>query len=142
MAINQNHLFEELNGVKCGIVEKNVTPARVAFLRAILEYNHYTVVAVPSPPPKAAPAAPAGATPAAGTPSGSAPSPGAAPATENPASPPPVTFTVGVTDATFNPVNAIFGRLLRTPEGHVVTLAFWQQKETESNDAIPYFSER
>lgn len=148
MAINQNHLFEELNGVKCGIVEKNVTPDRVEFLRAILEYNHYTVVVVPSPPPKAAPA-PASAAPAPGVPPGPAPGPEAGPAmanpapvAPNPAPPPPATFTVGVTDTTFNPVNAIFGRLLRTPQGHVVTLAFWQQKEAESNDAIPYYFER
>ena len=56
MAINQNHLFEELNGVKCAIVEKNATPARVAFLKKILETNHFEVVVIPSPPPKAAPA--------------------------------------------------------------------------------------
>lgn len=119
MAINQNHLFEELNGIKCGIAEKNVAPGRVEFLRGVLEYNHYTVVVAPSPPPKGA-AVPAEATPP----------------------PAPETFTVGVTDVTFNPVNAIFGRLLRTPEGHVVTLAYWQQKDKESNDAIPYFTER
>ena len=56
MAINKNHEFEELDGVKCGIVEKNVPPERVAFLKKILEYNKFTVVVVPSPPPKAAPA--------------------------------------------------------------------------------------
>jgi hypothetical protein len=59
-----------------------------------------------------------------------------------PAQPPvpvPATFTVGVTDYTFNPINAIFGRLLHTPDGHVVTLAYWQQKETVSHDEIPYF---
>lgn len=116
MAINQNHLFEELNGVKCGIVEKNVSPARVDFLRPLLEYNGYTVVVVASPPPKAAPAA--------GVP---------------PPPPPPETFTVGVTDTMFNPINAIFGRLLRTPGGHVVTLAYWQQKDVESRDEVPYF---
>jgi hypothetical protein len=44
MAINQNHLFEELNGIKCGIVEKNVSRERAEFLKKILEYNHYTVV--------------------------------------------------------------------------------------------------
>jgi len=127
MAINQNHTFEELNGVKCGIVEKTVTPARVEFLRGILEYNHYTVVVAPSPPPKTAPAtAPAEA--AASSPAGAEP-PTA-----------PGTFTVGVTDVTFNPVNAIFGRLLRTPEGYVVTLAYWQQKDAASNDTIPYFT--
>jgi hypothetical protein len=126
MAINQNHLFEELNGIKCGIVEKNVKPARVEFLKNLLEVNHFTVVVAPSPPPKvaAAPVNPA-----------VSPEETAIPA----APPPPETFTVGVTDITFNSINAIFGRLLRTKDGHVVTLAYWQQKETVAHDEIPYF---
>jgi hypothetical protein len=33
MAINQNHLFEDLDGVKCAIVEKNASKERVAFLK-------------------------------------------------------------------------------------------------------------
>jgi hypothetical protein len=152
MAINQNHLFEELGGVKCAIVEKNATPARVEFLRKILEYNRFTVVVVASPPPKAAAPIPATATPAAAAPV-SAPTPAApgAPATETPAGdsatapappaapPPPETFTVGVTDVTFNPTNAIFGRLLKAPGGHIVTLAYWQQKESAPDDERPYF---
>ena len=56
MALNKNHEYEELDGVRCGIVEKNVKPERVAFLKALLEYNGYTVVSVPTPAPKAAPA--------------------------------------------------------------------------------------
>jgi hypothetical protein len=119
MAINKNHEFEDLDGVKCAIVEKNASAARVAFLKPLLEYNGYSVVTVKSPPPKAAPTKP-----------------------DAPASPEPdlpETFTVGVTDVTFNPVNAIFGRLLRTPRGHVVTQAYWWQKETVSHDEIPYF---
>lgn len=153
MAINQNHLFEELNGVKCAIVEKNASAARVDFLRPLLEYNRYTVVVTASPPPKAAaPAAPApkpaaapptdpsgAASPEATTPA----APAAAPIPETPVqpAPPPVpeTFTIGVTDVSFNPINAIFGRLLRTPDGHVVTLSYWQQKSTTSDDEIPYF---
>jgi len=127
MAINQNHLFEELNGIKCSIVEKNVPPARVEFLRGILEYNGFTVVVVGSPPPKAAPAPGEGA---AGVPAAAA-----APVAPQA----PETFTVGVTDTMFNPVNAIFGRLLRAQDGHVVTLAYWQQKEKESHDEVPYF---
>ena len=107
MAINQNHLFEELNGVKCAIVEKNVAAGRVEFLRGVLEYNGYVVVVVASP-----------------------------------AQPAPETFTVGVTDVVFNPVNAIYGRLLKAPGGHVVTLAFWQQREHEPDDAKPYFEGR
>ena len=50
MAINKNHEFEELDGVKCGIVEKNVLPQRVDFVKKLLEYNGFTVVIVPSPP--------------------------------------------------------------------------------------------
>jgi hypothetical protein len=137
MAINQNHLFEELNGIKCSIVEKNVLPARVEFLRGILEYNGFAVVVVGSPPPKAAAAAPAAGVPAADAGAAGAGMPAADAAPAAPQA--PETFTVGVTDTMFNPVNAIFGRLLRTRDGHVVTLAFWQQKEKDSQDEVPYF---
>jgi hypothetical protein len=125
MAINKNHEFEELDGVKCGIVEKNVKPERVAFLKELLTYNGFTVVAAPTPAPKAAPVA----LPKEGEPTPPPP----------PSPPAPETFTVGVTDISFNPINAIFGRLLRTKDGHVVTQAYWQQKETTSHDEIPYY---
>lgn len=125
MALNKNHEFEELDGVKCGIVEKNVKPERVAFLKALLEYNRYTVIVAPSPAPKAAPA----------------PKPAEAEVAAAPTPPPPVaeTFTVGVTDYTFNAVNAIFGRMLKTKDGHIVTQAYWNQKEAVSDDEIPYY---
>jgi hypothetical protein len=130
MAINKNHEFEELDGVKCGIVEKNVTLERVSFLKKILEYNGFTVVAVPSPAPKVA-AAPV-AKPAEGE---AAPPPPPAPIA-------PETFTVGVTDYTFNTINSIFGRSLKAPGGHIVTMAYWQQKETASHDEIPYYEHK
>ena len=125
MAINKNHEFEELDGVKCAIVEKNVSPVRVEFLKKLLEYNKFKVVVIPSPPPKAAPAL-------------TTSEEEGGQSIESPAIP-VETFTVGVTDYTFNSVNAIFGRLLHTPDGHVVTLAYWQQKELVSHDEIPYF---
>ena len=124
MAINKNHEFEELDGVKCGIVEKNVTAERAAFLKKLLGYNHFTIVIIPSPPPKATP------------------QPVAITEESAPSLPPPVvvaTFTIGVTDYTFNPINAIFGRTLHTPDGHVVTLAYWHQEETVSHDEVPYY---
>lgn len=127
MAINKNHEFEELDGVKCGIVEKNVSPERVQFLKKILEYNKFTVVVVASPPAKAVPA-PVVKTAEAIEPPLLVPLPAT-----------PETYTVGVTDYTFNPINAIFGRLLHTPDGHVVTQAYWQQKESVSHDEIPYY---
>ena len=128
MAINKNHEFEELNGVKCAIVERNASKERVAFLKELLEHNGFTVVVVPSPPPKASPPPPS---PAEG---------GVMPVIET--IPVPELFTIGVTHVSFNPTNAIFGRLLRTKDGHVVTMAYWEQKESVSHDEIPYFDQK
>jgi len=126
MALNPNHTFEDLGEVKCSVVEKNCTPARVDFLRQLLELNGFTVVVVKSPPPKAAkPAAPKPAAPAAD----GAPAPAPAPPAEPAPPPPPDTFTVGVTDLTFSPVNAVFNRELKTAAGIIVTSAYWKQEE-------------
>ncbi|MEO6550460.1 MAG: hypothetical protein ABIN94_20810 [Ferruginibacter sp.] len=130
MAINKNHEFEELNGVKCGIVEKNVSTERVQFLKELLEYNKYTVIIAPSPAPKVA------AVPVVKLVEGATPPPLPLPP---PLPPLPETFTVGVTDYTFNPVNAIFGRILHTQGGHVVTQAYWHQQEAVSHDEVPYY---
>jgi hypothetical protein len=133
MAINKNHEFEELGGVKCAIVEKNASKERVAFLKDLLEVNEFEVVVVPSPPPKAAPAPKPAATTDAPTEPQSQPEP-LPPAQE--------TFTIGVTNLAFNPTNAIFGRLLRTKDGHMVTQAYWYQKENVSHDEIPYYESK
>ncbi len=151
MAINQNHIAEELDGIKCSVVEKNATPERTEFLKKLLEYNGYTVVVAATPAAKPAPPKPApkpAAAPVAAE--GEAPAVPASPAipavpvveAAPPPPPPPSTFTVGVTDLLFNPTNAVFGRALRTPDGHVVTMAYWQQKEDVSRDEIPYYSNR
>ena len=123
MAINKNHEFEELSGIKCAIVERNVSQERAEFLREILERNNYTVIIIPSSEQK--PLIPAAENPEASI-------------AESPIQ--PVTYTLGVTDVSFNPVNAIFGRLLKTKDNRTVTLAFWQQKESESRDDVPYFA--
>ena len=125
MALNKNHEYEELNGVRCGIVEKNVKPERVSFLKELLEFNGYTVMTAPTPAPKVVAPPP--------------PKEGEPVVTPPPAPPAPETLTVGVTDYTFNWVNAIFGRQLKTKDRHIVTLAYWNQEESFSNDEIPYF---
>jgi hypothetical protein len=130
MAINKNHEFEDLDNIKCSIVEKNVSESRVQFLKDLLTYNKYEVVVVGSPAPKAVPA-PAIVAPVDGE---AAPVP--VPTPEPVA---PTTFTVGVTDLIFNPTNAVFGRSLHTPDGHIVTLAYWQQQDAVSDDTVPYF---
>jgi hypothetical protein len=130
MAINKNHEFEELDGVKCAIVERNASQHRVDFLKDLLEFNKYEVIIVTSPPPKAAPA------PKPATVEGEANT-----QIESPIEPPvPITFTIGVTDVRFNAINAIFGRMLKTKECNIVTLAYWEEKEVVSNDEVPYFT--
>lgn len=134
MAINKNHEFEDLGGVKCAIVEKNASKERVAFLKDLLEFNEFEVVVVASPPPKAA------APPKPVAPADPNAQPQPQPQPEVPPPPPaPETFTIGVTNLAFNPTNAIFGRLLKTRDGHVVTQAYWYQKESTSHDEIPYY---
>lgn len=117
MALNPNHTFEDLGEVKCAIVEKNCTPERTAFLKDLLEFNGFEVVIVNSPPPKAAakPAVPAAEN---------------AETAEQPApAPPPTTYTVGVTDLSFSPINAVYNRELKTPRGAIVTTDYWKQRE-------------
>lgn len=127
MAINKNHPFEDLNGTKCAVVETNCSMDRVNFLKPLLEYNGYEVVVTEAAPPKAA------AKPAAAT-EGEAAAPEAPPAS--------LLFTVGVTDVMFNATNAVFGRLLKTPQGSIVTQAYWLQKEAVSDDETPYYEKR
>ena len=137
MAINKNHEFEDLGTSKCAIVEKNVSAERVQFLKTLLEFNKYEVVVIDSPAPKAAPAAPV-AVPVEGEAPAPVPAEPAAPI----APPAPTTFTRGVTDLCFNATNAIFGRQLKTTDGHIVSLAYWQEKEFVSNDELPYFDNK
>ena len=44
MAINKNHPFEDIDGIKCAVVETGVAEARKNFLKDLLEFNRYQVV--------------------------------------------------------------------------------------------------
>lgn len=44
MPLNKGkHLVEEIEGVRCSVVEKGVSPERTEFLKKLLELNGYTV---------------------------------------------------------------------------------------------------
>ena len=44
MALDKGkHVVEEINGKRCSVVEKGVTPERLAFIREILEFNKLEV---------------------------------------------------------------------------------------------------
>jgi len=47
MALNKGkHLVEEIDGIRCSVVEKGVSPERAEFLKKLLELNGYTVKTV------------------------------------------------------------------------------------------------
>ena len=127
MGLNSNHTVEEIGGHRCALVEKNIALDRANFLTTLLSGNGYTVVCAPAAPPK---------TKAAAKPAENAEGTEPTPAPEVSA---PTAFDLGVTDITFNPINAVYGRLLRTANGRVVTPAYWAQQDSESRDDKPYF---
>ncbi len=90
MAINPYHTEEDINGVRCSVVEKKVSEERAAFVKKVLEYNKLNVQVAQGEDG---------------------------------------TFIVGVDNIIFNPVHAIYNRSLKTPEGKVLTVAYWNQKQ-------------
>ena len=90
MAINPHHTVEEINGIRCSVIEKRITTERAAYLKAILEFNKMEVVIQ---------------------------------------SDGDGVFTLGVTNVIFNPIHALYGRVLKNIDGKLVTPAIWYQKE-------------
>ena len=43
MALKAKHTVEEINGVRCTVVEKGATAARVDFLKKLLEFNKFEI---------------------------------------------------------------------------------------------------
>jgi len=50
-----------------------------------------------------------------------------------------VTYMIGVTDMTFNPVLAVYGRRLFTKDGHRITPDYWNQKDDGKNEFNPNY---
>ena len=44
MPLKAKHIVEEINGVRCTIVEKGATQKRIDFLKALLEFNKFEVL--------------------------------------------------------------------------------------------------
>ncbi|MDZ4668822.1 MAG: hypothetical protein SGJ00_13220 [bacterium] len=156
MGLNQNHIVEELGGTRCAIVEKNISQERANFLTKILTGNGYTVVCAEAAPPKAAKAVVKAEPNAEG---GEVLAKAAAAAQvslgEDASVVAMVTetldeakikvavlLTLGVTDVKFNSINAVYGRILTAENGSFVTPDYWHQKESISNDQIPYYEKK
>lgn len=44
MALKAKHIVEEINGVRCTVVEKGAAAARIVFLKNLLEFNKFEVL--------------------------------------------------------------------------------------------------
>jgi hypothetical protein len=44
MPLKAKHIVEEINGVRCTVVEKGATQGRVDFLKSLLEFNKFEVL--------------------------------------------------------------------------------------------------
>jgi hypothetical protein len=44
MPLKSKHTVEEINGIRCTVVEKGITSERVSFLKDLLEFNKLEVV--------------------------------------------------------------------------------------------------
>lgn len=112
MPLNKGkHIIGEIDGVRCTIVETDITENRMNFLKKLLDHNNFTVKVKVEKKESA------------GTQSGN----------ENL----PVTYTIGVTDIVFNPVIAVYQKRLRTFDGKIVTPAYWNQAPTQTDH--PYW---
>lgn len=112
MKISGKHSVEEINGVRCSVVEKQASEERVKFLEVLLQHNGYIVEIQKNLPPPAKPQKPG---------------------TEAPEAQPavPETYKVGVTDITFNIAVMVFSRKLSTLENKVLLPTYWTQEAPE-----------
>jgi hypothetical protein len=44
MALKAKHIVEEINGIRCTVIEKGTTKNRVDFLKNLLEFNNLQVI--------------------------------------------------------------------------------------------------
>ncbi len=88
------HSVEEINGIRCSVVEKGVSAERLAFIKAILEFNHYSIQVQED---------------------------------KRESEETPLTFTIGVSDLTFNIVIAVYQMKLKLKDGRCISPAYWNQ---------------
>jgi len=52
----------------------------------------------------------------------------------------PTVYVLGVTDIVFNPVLAVYRMILKLPNGHIVSPAYWKQES--KNTGMQYYEEK
>ncbi|MBI4945262.1 MAG: hypothetical protein HY840_02540 [Bacteroidetes bacterium] len=128
---SEAHVVEEINGVRCSIVEKNVSPERVEFLEKLLQHNGYTVMTAPTPPP---PVKKPIVSPQAPPSEGDSVTSSAIVGDLEGVIPAPSTSIVGVTHIAFHPMLAVYERSLLTPDGKTVSIAYWNQESEKEGE--------
>jgi len=122
-----SHTTDDIDGVRCSIIETEATKERVDFLTPLLEHNGYEVKVIkndPPPPPKAK-------SPVEGEEKENETE---VPQVEEPLEEIVETYTIGVTNILFDPVMSVFDRSMKRPDGEIVSPAYWSQQDSEKED--------
>lgn len=101
--LNGKNDVKEIEGKNCAVVEDKLTLNRFNFLKILLEFNGYETRHIEIPPP--------------------APKEGETVAES--------TYTLAVTDLTFNPSLAIYSRRLKTLDGDILLPEYWFSGENK-----------
>lgn len=116
------HIEQEINEIRCRVVESGISKSRTDFLKQLLVHNGYEVQIAEEPPKPVPPPKPVVTEEGVET----------AAEIEEPIVEPDPTYVIGVTDIIFNAVVAVYNRALRTLDGKHVTPDYWNQKTTNA----------
>ncbi|MCB0728037.1 MAG: hypothetical protein R3A12_01665 [Ignavibacteria bacterium] len=124
------HIVKEIEGTRCTVLESGIPEERMEFLKHLMELNGYEVRVEKDPPkvqkaiPKEVPIVEPGAE--------SNSEKNDLPKEEIKEEPLPDTYTIGVTQISFNPVIVVYQRMLRNKKGQIVTPQYYNQETDDS----------
>ena len=124
------HIVKEIDGTRCTVLESGIPEERMEFLKHLMELNGYEVRVEKDPPkvqkaiPKEVPIVEPGAE--------SNSEKNDLPKEEIKEEPLPDTYTIGVTQISFNPVIVVYQRMLRNKKGQIVTPQYYNQETDDS----------
>ena len=125
------HIVKEIEGTRCTVLESGIPEERMEFLKHLMELNGYEVRVEKDPPkvqkaiPKEVPIVEPGAE--------SNSEKNDLPKEEIKEEPLPDTYTIGVTQISFNPVIVVYQRMLRNKKGQIVTPQYYNQETDDSS---------
>ena len=132
---NGKHIIKEIEGTRCTLLEAGIPEERMEFLKHLMELNGYEVKAemepkkVQKPAPKVVPKEELKNESGEEVKAESKELPKEELKEEEIL---PDTYVIGVTQISFNPVIAVYQRMLRNKKGQIVTPQYYNQETDDS----------